>query len=362
MTRAPEPGLVVKLRPTGPWRIGPDSGERHDVDSVYHSDSLYSAITGAMSILGFLEDWLSATARNPEGPAVRFSSLFPFQNEIGFVIPPRSVWPPPASTKVRWKNARFIPLGLVGRLFSGQLLDEEGWAIDGPSQCLVPAGRPGPFRSSSRAGAAVDRLGAGVEPHATACIEFHPGAGLWAVVAFAGQKEKERWDERVRAALRLLADSGLGGERSLGWGRSETPEFIEGLLPEMILPEASSRPAPPAEPDQQLEQGGPVELSPAVAPSPSAFWLLSLFTPGENDAVDWKRGNYCVVARCGRIESMARSGDLKKTVNMIAEGSVLLAGDGVRGAATDVAPDGFPHPVYRSGFALAIPIPWQAVA
>ena len=65
MTRAPEPGLVVKLRPTGPWRIGPDSGERHDVDSVYHSDSLYSAITGAMSILGFLEDWLSATARNP---------------------------------------------------------------------------------------------------------------------------------------------------------------------------------------------------------------------------------------------------------------------------------------------------------
>ena len=91
MTRAPEPGLVIKLRPTGPWRIGPDSGERHDVDSVYHSDSLYSAITGAMSILGFLEDWLSATARNPEGPAVRFSSLFPFQNEIGFVIPPLTV-------------------------------------------------------------------------------------------------------------------------------------------------------------------------------------------------------------------------------------------------------------------------------
>src|SRR5439155_5433582 len=127
-----------------------------------------------------------------------------FQNEIGFVIPPRSVWPPPASTKVRWKNARFIPLGLVGRLFSGQLLDEEGWAIDGPSQCLVPAGRPGPFRSSSRGGAAVDRLGAGVEPHATGGIQLHPGAGQGAAVALADQRDKERSDEPVRRALRLL--------------------------------------------------------------------------------------------------------------------------------------------------------------
>ena len=36
------PGLVVKLRPAGPWRIGPDSGARNRVDVIYHSDSLYS--------------------------------------------------------------------------------------------------------------------------------------------------------------------------------------------------------------------------------------------------------------------------------------------------------------------------------
>ena len=286
MTRAPEPGLVFKLRPSGPWRIGPDSGARHDVEAVYHSDSLYSAVTGAMSLLGFLDEWLSATARNPEGPAVRFSSLFPFQNEIGFVIPPRSVWPPAASTKVRWKNARFVPLGLVGRLFNGQLLEEESWAIDGPSQCLGPAGRSGPFRSSMRSGAAVDRQGTGVEPYTTACIEFLPGAGLWSVVAFAGQREKERWNQPVRTALRLLADSGLGGERSLGWGRSETPEFIEGTLPDMILPEASAHTEAPGDADQQQNPNGPSEPSPASTPAPSAYWLLSLFSPAENDAVD----------------------------------------------------------------------------
>ena len=38
---------------------------------------------------------------------------------------------------------------------------------------------------------------------------------------------------------------------------------------------------------------------------------------------------------------------------MIAEGSVLLAASReLRGAARDVAPDGFPHPVYRAGFAV----------
>jgi hypothetical protein len=47
---------------------------------------------------------------------------------------------------------------------------------------------------------------------------------------------------------------------------------------------------------------------------------------------------------------------------MVREGSVLVAGSPVRGGAPDVAPDGFEHPVYRAGFALAIPIPWQAVS
>jgi hypothetical protein len=41
---------------------------------------------------------------------------------------------------------------------------------------------------------------------------------------------------------------------------------------------------------------------------------------------------------------------------MIEEGSVLAAGE-LRGRAVDVAPDGFTHPVYRSGFALAVRVP-----
>lgn len=356
------PGALVKFRPLGPWRIGPNSGSRERVDTLYHGDSLYSAVAGAMLALGTLDEWLEATARNPEGAAVRFSSCFPFQNETLFVAPPRSVWPAAASPKVRWKGARFIPLPLVGTLLKGGLPEEDRWSVDGQSECLMPHGRPGPFRIGVRSGAAVDRLGAGVEPHSAACLEFHPGAGLWTAIGFADEAARDRWRDPVKAAFRLLADSGFGGERSRGWGRCETPEFIEGALPNLILPPGALQ-APAAAPEPAAGTEGETAWpeapapQPAAPPSAQAYWMLSLFTPAPDDAVDWERGNYEVVARAGRVESPGRSGALKKLLNMVAEGSVLVASGDLRGSAPDVAPDGFPHPVYRAGFAMAIPIP-----
>ena len=189
------PGLVVKLRPSGPWRIGPDSGARNRVDVIYHSDSLYSAVTAAMHRLGWLEEWLDATARTA-APAVSFSSCFPYLGDTVFVVPPRTVWPPSSpsarSARVRWKSARFVPLTVVQSILSGQRLDENHWSVDGPSDCLVPAGKPGPFRTAVRSSAGVDRLTGASERHSTACIEFRPGCGLWTVVSFADEAARER--------------------------------------------------------------------------------------------------------------------------------------------------------------------------
>jgi len=524
------PGLVVKLRPSGPWRIGPGSGARNRVDVIYHSDSLYSAVTAAMSRLGWIEEWLDATARAGL-PVVSFSSCFPYLGGTAFVVPPRTVWPPASpSTRaehVRWKSARFVPLAVVQSILAGERLDEKEWSVDGPSDCLVPAGLPGPFRTAVRSNASVDRLTGASERHSTACLEFRADSGLWTVVSFADEAAHAEWSEKVKAAFRLLADSGFGGERSRGWGRSEAPEFIEGMLPDLILPPAAEKaapdpepvegaevvvaappsiepltvepepgaepepppavaapepgvaaaepaevaPEPPAVEPEQSETSAvvvpepgvavaepaevapeppavepeqpetsavaapepgvavvePVEVapespavepeqpetsavavpepevfvaepqeaapeSPAVEPEPAApepetpavepeapepsvvaeapaaelpaaavhthpHWLLSLFTPAAADAVDWRRGNYTVLPRVGRIDSPAGSGELKKQIQMVAEGSVLYAEAPPRGTAADVAPDGFAHPVFRSGFALAIPLP-----
>jgi CRISPR type III-A-associated RAMP protein Csm4 len=273
--------MIVRFRPTGPWRIGPDSGVRDRVDRVYHSDSLFAAVCSAMASFGWLEEWLEATARAPI-PAVRFGSLFPFQGDTLLVAPPRNLWPPPASSRIRWKGARFVPLSLVETLAAGAPVSEEGWTIDGESECLLPfrtPPAPGPFRVAVRSSASVDREGAGVAAHSSACLEFTPGSGLWTVVRFENDAARETWDGRLTAAFRLLADTGFGGERSRGWGRSEMPEITDG------------------------------GISLNGASGDVGYWLLSLFHPGASDHVDWRQGNYVVLTRGGRVESPAGWGE-----------------------------------------------------
>jgi CRISPR type III-A-associated RAMP protein Csm4 len=339
------PALLVRFRPLGPWRIGPSSGACDQVDRLYHSDTLFSAVTSALAQLGMLEEWLAATVHSPEGPRVAFSSCFPYSGDLLLVVPPRTLWPPAASPKVRWKSARFIPLSLVAELVAEEPLREDRWVVDPPSQCLLPLDRrhSGPFRQVSRSHAAVDRLSGSALPHSKACLEFAAGAGLWAVAVFAGEEARERWKAPVEAAFRLLADSGLGGRRSLGWGRSEIPEVAPGVFPEMLSPPP---PAPPESPD----------TPPAREPE-TVWWLLSLFLPAPEDSVDWARSSYALATRGGRIESPLRSGEQKRLLRMVEEGSVLRAAQPLRGAARNVAPEGFPHPVFRAGFAVAVPVP-----
>jgi CRISPR/Cas system CSM-associated protein Csm4 (group 5 of RAMP superfamily) len=319
-----------------------------------------------MHTLGLRDAWLDATARHPEVSAVRFSSCFPFLGETLFIVPPRNIWPPIAGVgaiKTRWKSARFIPLPLVAAVLGGQPPHEEQWTVDGASACLLPAGQPAPFRTNVRWNAAVDRLTGYAERHSTACIEFSRAAGLWALVSFCDDAAHARWSEPVRGAFRLLADSGFGGERSRGWGRSAQPEFVEGVLPEMILPETRPDAGTRGHGDAENPAGEtPIEGAPETPPpapqsSATSHWLLSLFTPGPADTVDWKRGNYTVIARGGRIDSPSGFCERKKQLQMVTEGSVLVAGDTIDGAAPDVAPDGFAHPVFRAGFALSIPLP-----
>ncbi len=334
------PGFIARLRPMGPWRIGPPSGARNLVDYIYHSDSLYSAVTNAIAQIDSLDEWIAATAAAEES-AVRFSSCFPYQRDVMFVPPPRSLWPPPGSGKLRSQGARFVPVNVVARLLSDQPLDEDRWVVDGSTGCLLSSDRTqlGPFRTAVRTSAAVDRLTSQAAPHSTACLEFSAEAGLWCAVAFSGEAAQQRWSNAVKGALRFLADSGFGGERSRGWGRAEAPLFRDGQLPSLIL-------------DRSAEEN-----------EEKAWWMLSVFSPSEhNDGVDWNRGNYTVSSRGGRVESASGWGAAKKISRVVDEGSVLVSSRAPRGAAMNVAPEGFAHPVYRFGYALCIPIPMKGTA
>lgn len=332
------PALLIRFRPITPWRLGPGSGSRGQAEAILHSDTWYAAVSQAMAQFQWLEEWLNATARPHAAPAVRLSSLFPYQRGMLYAPPPAGVWPPPPSPRVRWKGARLVPLGAIGTLLRGEALDEERWMVDGQSGCLLPAtgyGGAGPFRLLKRRFAAVDRLTGGLaEPYEASAVQFAPGCGLWGVVEFANPNAYAVWAPKLQAALRWLADSGVGGLRSRGFGRARQPEFQAGTLEQLLEP---------LPPPKSARRG---------------WWLLSLFSPGEQDLVDWSSGSYSLLTRTGR----AANGELKPGARMVEEGSVLLAPAPPCGSVRDARPAGSPHPVYRAGYAVALPIDWRPAA
>ncbi|HEX4167776.1 MAG TPA: hypothetical protein VHZ55_20115 [Bryobacteraceae bacterium] len=348
-----QPALLIRLRPAGPWRYGPGDGALDRTDTLYRSDRLYSALSLAMRQLGALDEWLDATARAPH-PAATFSSLFPYQSETLFAVPPAVAWPPPPNqvrapnsiflAKIRWKTAHFVPLSVIESLITGGAVLADQWAPDPESGCLLRRDRPSspPFRIVTRKSAAVDRLARmSAAESSSACVEFEPGAGLWSICRFADEAARDAWSPRIEGAFRLLADDGFGGRRSQGWGHSESPVFERGQWPNMIMPRLGAR---------ENNNGG------------SRFWLLSLYSPAGADQVDWNSGDYRLAVRGGRVESPNGAPVSKKTLRMVTEGSVLVARLEPNGAAVDVAPENFAHPVYRSGLALAVELPLTIAA
>ncbi|MBV8896152.1 MAG: hypothetical protein JO051_06560 [Acidobacteriaceae bacterium] len=335
--------VLIRLRPLGPWRYGSGEGGKDRVDKIFRSDRLYSAITLAMRQFGYLEDWLEATAR-ASAPQVAFSSLFPYQAETLLAAPPRTLWPPPPNlvtspspgflSKIRWSAAQFVPVTVIDSLLTGRPILAEQWTPDPESACLLRRDRPStsPFRVVMRSRATVDRLtqtSAYVESFA--CVEFESTSGLWCVARFADSNAASEWRDKLKAAFRLLADTGFGGGRTIGWGQTAAPEFQDGEWPSLLLPRT-----------------GKTRRNGAGNGDSASYWFLSLYSPAPSDEPDWSAGDY---------ELITRGGHARKTTRMIAEGSVLLASREPSGKALDVAPDGHAHPIYRSGFALALRLP-----
>ncbi len=343
-----QPAVLIRLRPLGPWRYGSGEGGKDRVDKIFRSDRLYSAVTFAMRQFGFLEEWLDATVRSSTSQ-VAFSSLFPYQGDALFAPPPRTLWPPPSSlvtspspvflSKIRWDAAQFVPAAVIDSMLTGRPILAEQWMPDPESGCLLRRDRPSatPFRVVMRLRAAIDRLSqTAAHIDSFACVEFESTSGLWCVARFADPDAETQWSDRVKAAFRLLADTGFGGGRTIGWGQTAQPEFQNGAWPNLLLPRSAR-----------------AQNSHSTTGESAAYWLLSLYSPAPSDMPDWSGGDYELVSRGGRV----RDHSAKKIVRMISEGSVLVAAKELSGAAVDVAPDGFVHPVYRAGFAVALRLP-----
>lgn len=172
----------------------------------------------------------------------------------------------------------------------------------------------------------VDRMTNASAIYRSGRLRFVEGGGLWC--AFAGLKDKTNWSpDRIGNLLQVLGDNGLGGERSSGHGQ------------------------------YTVQDNDPVTLTLPDASSADTFVTLSHYHPrwDERDALS-NRAAYDLITRRGWMNSPDNSGLRRKSVRMIAAGSVLQTLDtATYGDLVNVKPDIFnTHEVYRYGYALPV--------
>lgn len=170
-------------------------------------------------------------------------------------------------------------------------------------------------------------------------VVYALGAGLALLVRYADPEAQGQFEH----LLTLLGESGLGGRRSSGYGAF----------------------AWAAGPTLALDVGAPGQR----------VVLLSRYLPREDElaCLQHEHAAYQLVNVGGWLFSPGQPAQRRQRIRMVAEGSVLATGaTPVYGRIADVRPDyslssrehpifkcgkGTPHPVYRSGLALTLPIP-----
>jgi len=186
----------------------------------------------------------------------------------------------------------------------------------------------------------VDRINSASEIFHAGRVTFAPGCGLWFGVAWHRPQDRVgntnlTYHEAFARALDLLADDGLGGERSTGYGA-----FTH---------------------DQEKE---PLSLA---DPTPGGLaLLLSRYHPQPKElpaALAGDKTAYELISVGGWLRSWDGAAQRRKRLWLVAEGSVVRAvGPGPWGDLVDVRPTygspagDLPHPVWRYGLALGVPV------
>ena len=296
-----------------------------NVEETLHSDSLYSALCHAWNARFGASDLTGLLARFQHDPPFLFSSAFLFLDDTFFLPKPLS---PPAGveqTELRREYAK--------RVQEAEYLTREHFAawVQGKPFSLTELGKAAELVSRVYHKTLIPRVALGRENNRSevfhvSLLRFAKNAGLYFLLRLVD----ETLLPQLRAALALLGELGLGGDRAYGLGRF-TVQLVQADSAWNFLADGA----------------GPRVLT------------LALFCPPELDLdlID-ETCSYGLIERKGWIHSPFTYRQLKrKTVVMFTAGSVFshpLQGQvlDVTPAAWDVASS---HPIYRFGLPFFVP-------
>ncbi len=190
---------------------------------------------------------------------------------------------------------------------------------------------PKSFKIAQLPKISVDRITRATNLYHTGFVQFEwekNPSGLYFILQIpSDNQEQVNRANQLKAALHLLGEEGLGGERSSGAGRFELEWLDFSELPKKWQEVVN------------FQDG-------------KYYTLLSLFWDFPIDHSFLEKASYDIQERGGWInENQVR----RKMVRMFSEGSVFSTPP--KGQLVDVTPRSFrKHRIYRSGISLSLPI------
>lgn len=337
------------------------------------SDTLFAAVLDAWRRSGGdVDAFAMPFACDPPDPPFLLTSAFPFAGDVRFYPMPVDLARVLSGEKLEGagkvaKRIRYLSEGLLRRALGGAMLDAElfpadpdqepttGLALQGGAFWLLREEADGlppglhPSKGKLRAlrfldvtamdktpRVTVDRISSASTIYHAGRVSFAEGCGLWFGVAWRDRARcigvgGPAFPEALGAALHMLAEDGIGGERAAGYGAFDLKR----------LEEPTSLPDP----------------TPGVP-----AWLLSRYCPRADElpgALSAEGAAYRLTAVAGWMHSPDGASQRRKRVYLADEGSLVCPAAYPGGRLADVRPTyasgagQAPHPVYRYGLALA---------
>jgi len=324
---------AYRLHFRGALHIGSNRPGFEHTEEIIHSDTLFSALMNAWNLLDpqRVERMMPPEKLSITHLPFRVSSAFPFVGKRFFFPKPYGrIWQesedsPPDFMKLQ-KKVKYIEKSVLEFILNGKKEKYDPNANQSIPEYYDPISplENSPAEKFDVPRLMVDRNNQGQSIFYFTRMVFRPDSGLF----FITEWEDDSLCNAFEAALRLLGDMGIGGDRSVGHGLF-TPELVPNF--ELKTPD-----------------------------NPTHRYVLSLIHPAPNDDVNvLKNSGYNLIERKGWAWSGHGISLRRKAVRMLMEGSILhepgFMGDIIKVLDTKDTDWALEHPLYRYGMTFSIP-------
>ena len=297
------------------------------------ADTLFSAICQTWRTFYGEERLTDFLAQYETDAPFLLTSAFPFAGDVRFFPKPLIVIEDEIKDddRKKFKNLRFVSEKRFHQIINNEMVtpdhddlikdqdlinDKKIW-IHGEGKCPHTV-----WKTEKRPRVTLDRQSSASEIWHLGGVKFNKGCGLW----FDAKFDTEETQTQIETLLRVLGDTGIGGERSAGYGLFDLHRE-------------------PAAPESDRERDRFVTLSPTCPQDADELGALI-------------RGDvaYTLEERSGWIGSTEGNGLRRQQIWMFGEGSVLSGSGSQIGRLVDLRPDVCPHPVWRYAYAWPLKI------